>query len=72
MDKRSRKTLRKIEQNYASLRELMIGRRFVGISFTGAFTSSDSEDYSRLGAAIGNNTHLTRLEVADFDESALM
>ena len=71
MDKRSEKTLRKIEQNDDALTNVLIGSYFVSNNNDGAFNSSDSEDYSRLGAAIGNNTHLTLLVVADFDESAL-
>ena len=72
MDKRSEHTLRKIEQNDAALTELWIGSHFVSKKFDGAFNSSSSEDFSRLGAATGNNTHLTELYVDDdFDESGL-
>ena len=58
MDNESRKTLRWIEQN--ALTELYIG--YSGID--GGFISSDASDYSRLGAAIGNNTHLKTLDIA--------
>ena len=56
MDKCSQETLRKIEQNDGALKELWIGSYFVSEKYDGAFNSSSSEDYSRLGAAIGNNT----------------
>ena len=71
MDTCSQETLRKIEQNDAALKILWIGSFFVRKKYDGAFNSSNSEDYSRLGAAIGNNTHFTALGVADFDESSL-
>ena len=71
MDKRSEKTLHKIGQNDGALEKLWIGSYFVSEKWNGAFNSSDSEDYSRLGAAVGENNHLTELFVADFDESAL-
>ena len=56
MDNYSQRTLRRIEQNDAGLRELWMGN-------DGLFITSDASDYSRLGAAIGNNTHLTKLVV---------
>ena len=74
MDKRSVNTLRKIERNlnYAAWTELLIGRALkkllIGRAYDkvdGSFNSSNSEDFSRLGAAIGNNTYLTALGVAD-------
>ena len=71
MDKHSENTLRKIEQNDDALTELLIGRSYVRNNYNGAFNSSSSEDYSRLGAAIGNNTHLSELSVADFDDRVL-
>ena len=71
MDKRSKKTLRKIEQNDGALKILLIGRSFVSEKYDGAFNSSNSEDFSRLGAAIGNNNHLTALGFEHFDESGL-
>ena len=64
MDSTSQKMLRRIEQNDAQLTDLSIG------SF-GWFTSSDASDYSRLGAAIGNNTHLRKLNVDLDDEDPL-
>ena len=64
MDTRSQETLRKIEQNDAALKELRIGSYVVHI-YDDAFYSSESEDYSRLGAAIGKNNHLTKLVIDD-------
>ena len=59
MDNHSQSTLRRIEQNDAGLSELWIAN----FNFDGRFKSSDAGDYSRLGAAIGNNNHLTKLRV---------
>ena len=52
-------TLRRIEQNDDQLTTLGIS----GALMSGCFKSSEASDYSRLGAAIGNNTHLTKLLV---------
>ena len=59
MDRLSENTLHRIEQNDDALSELRIG----GSLSKGEFHSSNSDDFSRLGAAIGNNTHLTELIV---------
>ena len=59
MDGNSQVTLRRIEQNDAELIGLWIGNP----DYVGGFISSDAGDYTRLGAAIGNNTHLTKLRV---------
>ena len=74
MDRRSENTLHKIERNNATWTKLWIGRIYVHNNSVGAFNSSSSEEFSRLGAAIGDNTHLSTLIVADdFDnESALI
>ena len=58
MDSHSQETLRRIEQNNDTLIQLSLGGNAYG-----RFTSSDASDYSRLGAAIRNNTHLTKLRV---------
>ena len=58
MDSRALNTLRRVEQNDDTLFKLQIG----DVSADN-FNSSDGDDYSRLGAAIGNNTHLTKLIV---------
>ena len=57
MNGSSQETLRRIEQNDVSCKAIKLGYS----DFDGAFISSDASDYSRLGAAIGNNTHLTKL-----------
>ena len=63
MDDNSQDTLRQIEQNDDQLTALRIGNW--------GFISSDASDYSRLGAAIGNNTHLESFVVALDDEDSL-
>ena len=57
MNSNSQETLRRIEQNYAGLSLLWVGNS----DFDGGFISSNAGDYLTLGAAIGNNIHLTRL-----------
>ena len=54
MNSNSQETLRRIEQNDAAVKQLWINR---------GFQSSAASDYSRLGAAIGNNTYLKTLAV---------
>ena len=65
MDSRALNTLRRVEQNDDTLFKLQIG----DVSADN-FNSSDGDDYSRLGAAIGDNTHLTTLTV-DLNENTL-
>ena len=65
MDELSIGTLRRIEQNDDSLTHLYLGKDwgdFCGDE-EGGFNSNFSFDFSRLGASIGNNTHLTQLDV---------
>jgi hypothetical protein len=70
MDNRSRETLRRVEQDDATLMELWIGsghdrtfmtlmeeHRYVG------FASSLGSDYSKLGEYIGESKHLKKLVV---------
>ena len=68
MDSKSQKTLRQIEQNDDQLTTLRIGSALIlngrSLDNFGEFLSSDASDYSRLGTAIGNNTHLEELMVA--------
>ena len=67
MNSNSQETLRRIEQNDAQFTELQIGYPYLD----GGFKSRDASDYLRLGAAIGNNTHLKELVVAldiDYDD----
>ena len=66
MDRLSENTLHRIEQNDDALSELRIG----GSLSKGEFHSSNSDDFSRLGAAIGNNTHLTEL-IVDLHRNSL-
>ena len=59
----SRETLCKVTQNDPSLKILTLFNydRYDGVD--GDFYSGNSDDYSTLGAAIANNTHLVRLKV---------
>ena len=50
--------LRRVEGNDTSLTQLTLGD-----SYDWQFRSSDRDDFTRLGAAIGNNTHLTEMIV---------
>ena len=62
MNINSHETLRRMNQNDPSLTEL----RLVGNSYganVGEFVSDNSNDYSILGAAVTNNTHLAKLIV---------
>ena len=61
----SRETLRRVTQNDTSLTTLRLvnDSRNYGVA-DGKFYSDNSDDYSTLGAAIANNTHLDRLAVA--------
>ena len=67
MDRYSEITLDRVVQNDRSCTELWIGSYdpCEGI-MNGSFTSSDSNDFSVLGTAIGNNTHLTCLHIELF------
>ena len=51
-----------IEQNDASLMKLCLGPNDLQQIFR-SFNSIDARDYSRLGAAIGANTQITKLAV---------
>ena len=66
MYRQSHETLRRVEQNDPSLTKLYLGRD--GPQNVHCFFSSDvmtfSKDFSRLGTAIGVNTHLKHLAVA--------
>ena len=69
MNSNSHETLRRIEQNDAQFTELQMGYS----DNDGRFISSDDSDYSRLGAAIGNNNHLKMLFVTlDDDEEDVL
>ena len=60
MNSNSQETLRRVDHNDAQFTVLQIGYP----NHDGGFISSDAGDYSRLGAAIGNNTYLEELIVA--------
>ena len=63
MDEQSQETLRMIEQNDASLTRLFLSpTNHLRQNFR-CFNSSDARDFSRLGAAIGANTHITTFGV---------
>jgi len=57
MDSHSQETLRKVEENDVELTTLWIGEG------EGMFSSRVGDDFSRLGAAIGENTHITEVAV---------
>ena len=65
MDVYSQETLQRIEQNDAKLTTLIIGDVYVdesrGDHCPSSFVSSNTSDYSKLGAAIGKNTRLTHV-----------
>ena len=75
MDSHSQETLRRIEQNDTTLSILQIGykydphwsnsddRRGNYSNRDGTFNSRNSDDFSRLGASIKENTHLTDLYI---------
>ena len=55
--RQEREILRKVVDNDVSLTELRMG------SFCAGFRSRDVSDYSKLGASLGYNTHVTRLMI---------
>jgi len=62
MNKRSRKTLRRIKWNDSKLTTLMIGHEpdeFEG----GIFNSCKFDNFSKLGKAIGKNTHIKTIHI---------
>ena len=68
MNSNSQDTLRRIEQNDDRLKRLWIGNT----EYHWGFVSSNASDYTRLGTAIGKNTHLSSLTVAlDVEEDPL-
>ena len=64
-------TLRKVEENDAGLKSLLIGGQFALCLQDRLFNSTNGDDFSRLGAAIAENTHLTSLVVNLSDTYAL-
>ena len=61
MNSNSQETLRRVTQDDPSLTILIISNNYGGAD--GKFYSDNSDDYSTLGAAIANNTHLAALRV---------
>ena len=64
MNTGSQETLRRVAQNDPSLTHLRLvnDSSNYGLAY-GKFNSDNSDDYSTLGAAIANNTHLTTFRV---------
>jgi len=58
----SKDTLLAVEQNSVKLRHLDVGT-YSSSYGNGLFNSTDSEDYDRLGTAIGNNSSLRQLRI---------
>jgi len=65
MDIDSRRTLRRIQGNDDTLTKLCLGNLYGDNDSTGTVWCWGSGDYQRLGVAIGKNSHLTKLEVAE-------
>ena len=64
MDDRSREILHLTKRDHASIRELCLSADIESERrFSDRFKSSRGRDYSKLGAYIGENTHLTTLMV---------
>ena len=68
MDRISQETLRRVGENDETLTELSIRDYGDGGIFN---STANGDDYSRLGTFIGENTHLTTLNVAVCEELAL-
>ena len=72
MNSNSQETLRRVTQNDPSLTELsLVGYNTNFYDSDGKFYSDNRGDYSALGAAIANNTHLEKLEVILSDDLPL-
>ena len=65
MDSDGRRTLRRIQGNDDTLKELCLGNLYGDNDSTGTVWCWDPGDYQRLGKAIGKNTHVIKLEVAE-------
>ena len=61
MDNNSRETLSRVTQNDPSMTTLSLADTSLYYGDEGDFYSVFGDDYSALGAAVANNTHLTRL-----------
>ena len=69
MNNNSRETLRRVTQNDPSMTELRLADNNYNVA--GNFYSDSSDDYSTLGAAFANNTHLEKLIVRLSDDLLL-
>ena len=68
----SQETLRRVTQNDPSLTQLrLVNDDGYAGTYDGEFYSDNSGDYSTLGVAIANNTHLEELEVTLSDDLPL-
>ena len=64
MDNSSQETLRRVQQNDDTLTGLYLGKWSITSNDPrGRFNSYNGSDYSKLGAAIGESTNLTKLDV---------
>ena len=63
MDNNSRETLCRVTQNDPLLTKTSLADNNNAFAFDGQFYSGNSDDYSTLGAAIANNTHMEKLSV---------
>ena len=70
MNDNSQETLRRVAQDDPSLTELILSDNTIYDS-DGKFYSYSSDDYSTLGSAIANNTHLENLAVTLSDDLPL-
>ena len=71
MDNNSQEALRRVTQNDPLLKRLRIGRiNDFGVN-DGNFYPDNSDDYSTLGSAIANNTHLRSLEIRSSNDLPL-
>ena len=68
MDRISQETLRRVGENDETLTELSIRDYGDGGIFN---STTNGDDYSRLGTFIGENTHLTTLNVNVYEGLAL-
>ena len=71
MDNNSRETLQRVTQNDPYLTTLVIAQLNNIYVDEGQFHSDNSDDYSTLGSAIANNTHLETLEFKSSDDLTL-
>jgi len=63
VNKRSRKTLRRLENNDSTLDIVQVGRDDFGAGDEYKFNSCNAKDISKLGKALGNNTHVRFLSL---------